>query len=94
MKCYYFEQVWPAIFITLLLSGPVLFLFVSERDYKGRKKRNKKQIFMDCVWITFTIFLQQGEETQYLRILNVAFFFFLQIIRSLLIDDNMHFHSY
>ncbi|KAK7590098.1 hypothetical protein V9T40_001711 [Parthenolecanium corni] len=53
-------QVWPAIFITLLLSGPVLFLFVSERDYKGRKKRNKKQIFMDCVWITFTIFLQQA----------------------------------
>ncbi len=58
---FFSSKVWPAILITLLLSGPVLFIFVASANYNQHIHRNKTKVFADCVWITCTIFFQQGE---------------------------------
>ncbi|XP_065226261.1 ionotropic receptor 40a [Planococcus citri] len=52
--------VWPALLITLLISGPVLFLFVMASNSQNHRHEKKTKVFGDCVWITFTIFLQQA----------------------------------
>lgn len=52
--------VWPALLLTLLISGPVLYLFTSAAYTKSKKTIVKHESFGDCIWITCTIFLQQA----------------------------------
>ncbi|XP_050500121.1 ionotropic receptor 40a isoform X1 [Diabrotica virgifera virgifera] len=58
-------QVWPAIGVTIIAVGPVLFLLIALPNLwqPKFKVRSYSRLFFDCTWFTVTILLKQtGRE--------------------------------
>lgn len=59
---YFMLQVWPAIIITVLLSGPVLYLIIVLPNTWHPKfiVQDHGRLFFDCCWYTVGIFFKQS----------------------------------
>nr|CAI5830600.1 unnamed protein product [Callosobruchus analis] len=58
-------QVWPAIGVTFMVVGPVLYLiiYLSNKWNPTMRIRSQIRLFFDCTWFTVTILLKQtGRE--------------------------------
>ncbi|KAL3288729.1 hypothetical protein HHI36_003164, partial [Cryptolaemus montrouzieri] len=58
-------QVWPAILITFMIVGPVLYVIIAlPNSWQPRfQVRSHARLFFDCTWFTITILMKQtGKE--------------------------------
>ncbi|XP_011301130.1 glutamate receptor ionotropic, delta-2 [Fopius arisanus] len=54
--------VWICILISLLVIGPIVFLFTSFRSYLWNRTKVDKYDFTSCVWFTYGALLKQGSS--------------------------------
>lgn len=59
---YINAQVWPAIGITLIVSGPIMYAIIALPNlWQPRfRVRSHGRLFFDCFWFTSTIILRQS----------------------------------
>ncbi|CAH0381550.1 unnamed protein product [Bemisia tabaci] len=58
-------QVWLLVVLTVVASGPLLFIIIEtptcwQKKSRSMKPRNHWKVFLNCVWVSFTILLQQS----------------------------------
>lgn len=56
-------QVWPAILVTLIVSGPILYVIIALPNiWQPRfRVRSHSRLFFDCAWFTTTVILRQSK---------------------------------
>ncbi|XP_060848283.1 ionotropic receptor 40a isoform X3 [Rhopalosiphum padi] len=52
-------SVWPLLLITVIFSGPILYILVDTTD---GHPQGKSMLYWKCVWWSVTVFLQQGAQ--------------------------------
>lgn len=60
---FVFSKVWPAILVTLVVSGPILYFIIAVPNVWQPRflVRSHGRLFFDCAWFTTTIILRQSE---------------------------------
>ncbi|XP_059621792.1 ionotropic receptor 40a-like [Phlebotomus argentipes] len=53
-------NVWSALIVTVIVSGPVLYLIIVIPQWWRKSSRENRNFFHQCVWFTINLFLKQS----------------------------------